>query len=179
VQNIITKKEKLMAKMGYSLFHKLMQKVPSSRPGSWIFARTMHYFDALFLKVSNGRFTMTSVLAGLPVMMLTSTGAKSGLPRTLPLLCISNDAEHNKIAIIASNWGQRRNPAWYYNLKANPTATGTIRGKAITYTAHEAEGDEYEAFWQLASGTYPGYPKYKDRASHRHIPIMVLTAGTG
>ncbi|MHC4230468.1 MAG: nitroreductase/quinone reductase family protein, partial [Planctomycetota bacterium] len=65
-----------------------MQKFASSRFGAWYFSRTQHYFDRGFLKLTNGRVTMTSILSGLPVAMLTTTGAKSGLSRTLPLLCI-------------------------------------------------------------------------------------------
>ncbi len=164
-----------MARKNYSLFHSSMQKIASSPPGAWFFARTEHHFDRVILKLSNNKATLTSILAGLPVVILTSTGAKSGLPRRVPLLCIQDDSDPNKIAVIATNWGQSHYPAWYYNLKANPQATGSINGRKGSYIAHEAEGDEYDKFWQLAENTYMGYPQYKKRITNRRIPIMVLT----
>jgi deazaflavin-dependent oxidoreductase (nitroreductase family) len=100
---------------------------------------------------------MTGTLAGLPVVILTTTGAKSRLPRTLPLLCIRDERNATTFALVASNWGQSRYPAWYFNLKAHPRAIGSIRGQAETYVVHEASGEEYERFWQYAANTYMGY----------------------
>jgi deazaflavin-dependent oxidoreductase (nitroreductase family) len=80
--------------------------------------------------------------------------------------------------VIGSNWGQAHAPSWYYNLRANPQATGSIDGVSATYQAHEAMGAEYDRLWQLAEDTYAGYSVYKTRASHRRIPVMVLTPAT-
>lgn len=157
----------------YCFFHGFVQKIASSRPGAWFFARTLPYFDRVVFKLSGGRATMTSALAGLPVVLLTTTGAKSGLPRTLPLLFIRDDPD--RFALVASNWGQRHYPAWYFNLKANPRAIGSICGQTETYVAHEASGEEYERFWQYAANTYIGYPLYKQRVGERRIPIMIMT----
>jgi deazaflavin-dependent oxidoreductase (nitroreductase family) len=77
-------------------------------------------------------------------------------------------------AIVASNFGQRHNPAWYYNLKANPRVSCTLGGAVASYHAHEAQGEEYDRFWRLALETYIGFPGYRERAGERHIPIMVL-----
>ena len=137
-----------MTKQRYSLFHSFMQKIASSRPGAWFFSRTLHHFDRVFLKLSGGRTTMTSIVAGLPVVILTTLGAKSKLPRTLPVLCIRDEHTSDTFAIVASNWGQHHYPAWYFNLKANPRATCSIRGQAGEYVAHEATGEEYEKLWQ-------------------------------
>ena len=106
--------------------------------------------------------------------MLTTIGRKSGRPRTLPLLGIRDPEHPQTIALIASNWGQQHNPGWYYNLKAHPRTTCTINGVSDVFLAHEAEGEEYDHFWRLAEATYPGFPRYKERAAGRHIPIMVL-----
>lgn len=160
----------------YSAFHVFMQKIASSKPGAWFFARTLHTFDRIALRLTHGRHTLSSIVSGLPLVILTTTGAKSGLPRTLPLICLRDKTDPNTIAIVASNWGQYKNPAWYYNLKANPKAKGAIKGIERAYVAHEARDDEYQMFWQQAMDTYPGFPNYKRRASHRHIPIMVLRA---
>jgi len=164
-----------MTRQRYSPFHSFMQKIASSRPGAWFFSHTLHHFDRVFLKLSGGRTTMTSIVAGLPVVILTSVGAKSKLPRTLPVLCIRDERTPDTFAIVASNWGQRHYPAWYFNLKANPRATCSIRGQAGEYVAHEASGEEYEELWRCAMDTYVGFPLYKQRAAERRIPIMVMT----
>jgi deazaflavin-dependent oxidoreductase (nitroreductase family) len=160
----------------YSLFHRIGQKIAASKPGSWYFSRTQHHLDRLLLKLTGGRRSLTGLLAGLPVVTLTVTGAKSGLPRTVPLLYIRDPETPDRFALIASNYGQRHYPAWYHNLKANPQATCTIRGEARHYTATEGEGDEYQRFWGYAQETYPGFPNYaKWVGDQRHIPIMVMT----
>ncbi len=167
-----------MARQRRSAFHAINQKIASSRPGAWSFARTLHHIDPLVLRLTGGRSTLTSLLAGAPVVMVTTTGAKSGLPRTVPLLCIRDRSDPDRFALVASNWGQRHYPAWYFNLKANPRATCALAGHVATYGAREASGEEYERFWQRATEAYLGYPLYKQRASHRRIPIMVMTRVT-
>jgi deazaflavin-dependent oxidoreductase (nitroreductase family) len=164
-----------MAKRRYSRFHSFIQKIASSRPGAWFCSRTFHHFDKIFFKLSSGRMTLSSIMTGLPVGVLTTTGAKSGLPRTLPVLCIRAADDPNLLAIIASNWGQHHHPAWYFNLKANPLAACSMSGRVRTYRTHEANDEEYTRFWQSASETYHGFALYKQRARERRIPIMVLT----
>jgi len=163
-----------MTNKRYSPLQSLIHKITSSRPGAWLASRTMHHFDHMFLKLTGGRSTMTSLVAGLPVVILTTTGAKSGLPRTLPLLCIRDEQDPTTFALIGSNWGQAHYPAWYFNLKANPQATCSIQGEIGEYMAHEAGGEEYERFWQYAENTYLGYLLYKQRTGKRRIPIMVM-----
>jgi F420H(2)-dependent quinone reductase len=90
-----------MNRRRYSFFHVLVQKVASSRPGAWLYARTLHHFDRVAFKLSGVRATMTGTLAGLPVVILTTTGAKSGLPRTLPLLCIRDERCPNTFGLVA------------------------------------------------------------------------------
>jgi len=137
-----------MTRKSYSPLHALMQKIASSRPGAWFYSGTLHHCDRIFLKLTGGRSTMTGLVGGLPVVILTTTGAKSGLPRTLPLLCIRDEQDPTIFALIASNWGRAHYPAWYFNLNANPHATCSIRGQIGEYRAHEASGEEYERFWQ-------------------------------
>ncbi len=159
----------------YSAFHSIVQKLASSRPGSWFFSRTLHHFDRGFLKLTKGRKSLTSLLSGAPLVTLTTTGARSGLPRSLPLLYIRESESAVSFALIASNWGQKNHPAWYFNLKANPRAICTIAGQTREYMAREAEGDEYKLYWQCALDTYIGFPTYQKRAGTRHIPILVMT----
>jgi len=156
-------------------FYSAMIKLGSSPPGAWLFARIGHHLDGILLRRSGGRMSITTLLSGVPIVSLTTTGAKSGLPRTLPLIAIRDPNEANNIAFIASNWGQGPNPSWYYNLKANPRAICTIDGREIDYLAHEAAGEEYDRYFNIGSRIYQGYPKYQQRNSNRQIPIMVLS----
>ncbi len=164
-----------MAKRHYSAIQSLNQKFASTRMGSWLYARILHQLDRAFLKLTRGRTTLSSVFAGLPELQITTVGAKSGQPRTIPLIYFRDESDSKTFALIASNWGQYHNPAWYYNLKACPRAKCTIAGQTREYVAHEAAGEEYEKFWQQAADAYIGYPLYRQRAGKRHIPIMVLS----
>lgn len=152
----------------------LIQRIASSAIGAWILSRTLHHFDRVLLALTHDRTTLTGVLTGLPVVILVTIGAKSGLPRSTPLLYIKNANDQNSFAVVASNWGQRHFPAWYFNLIAHPRSICSIRGHSSEYIAHEAEGGEYERYWQSAANTYLGYPLYKNRARGRRIPILVM-----
>lgn len=164
-----------MTSKKYAPFNTLMQKIATTRPGAWFYSRTLPSLDRLILKVSSGRTNLTRLVTGLPVVFITTTGARSGLARSLPLLYIQDRHDPASFAIIASNWGQKHDPDWYHNLKANPRAVCTIQGHAQEYSAREASGEEYERFWQAAVDTYFGYSTYKQRVGKRHIPIFILT----
>ena len=157
----------------YSPFHALVQRLAASPPGSWLLAHLLRYADRLVIWLCAGRASLTSILAGVPVVMVTTTGARSRRPRTSPLLPIRDPAEEGRFALIASNFGQHHFPAWYFNLKKKPQAVIAADGQAQTYLAHEAAGDEYDRFWSYAVDTYFGYALYKQRAGRR-IPIMVM-----
>jgi len=160
----------------YSPFQRFGHRLISSRLVSKFTARTMHHLDRLFFRVTRNRTSLSALIARLPVINMTSVGAKSGLPRTSPLLGIVDETNSGHYAIIASNWGQKHYPGWYYNVKANPKVRCTIRGKTGDYLATEITGAEYERFWGYAGKTYVGYPKYKERTEGRPIPIFLLTS---
>jgi deazaflavin-dependent oxidoreductase (nitroreductase family) len=164
-----------MKQKKYSLFNLVMQRIAASPPGAWFFARTLHHLDKIFLRLSNGRKTMSSLVSGLPVVVVTTKGARSGLPRTIPLLCIRDECNPATFALIATNWGQQHYPGWYFNLKANPNVRCSIAGKTGEYLAQEAEDEEYDRFWQFAVDAYVGFPLYKQRIRGRRIPIMIMT----
>jgi deazaflavin-dependent oxidoreductase (nitroreductase family) len=150
------------------LWNRMISGIASSRPGAWLFSRTIHRIDPLLLRLSGGRL---STAQGFPVLLLTTTGAKTGQRRTLPLLYV----EHGDgVAIIASRFGNTKHPGWYHNLRANPRATVEIRGKAREYEARLSTEAERAEIWAKAVAIYPGYERYKARAG-RTIPIMVLS----
>lgn len=122
--------------------------------------------------MTSGRRTLTSILTGLPMVMLTTTGARSGLPRTVPLLAVPDGA---RLVVVASNFGQQGNPAWYANLRKYPAATVAVEGgPPRPVNTYEAEGAERERLWALDLEVYPGRASYATRASGRRIPVMVL-----
>jgi deazaflavin-dependent oxidoreductase (nitroreductase family) len=133
-------------------------------------ARILHHLDSFVLRLTRGKYTITQFV-GLPIIQLTTTGAKSGQTRTLPVVGL---VDGEKIALIGSNLGQKHNPGWYYNLKAHPECEVHFSGRTATYIAREAEGDEREKYWQMAVSYYKGYDVYKIRAAHRKIPVMIL-----
>lgn len=151
---------------------RLAQSLVASRWGAWFFSRTLHHIDFLSLKLTRGRRTFAGVVGGVPVLILTTTGAQSGLPRSVPLAVHPNGRE---IVLIASNFGQRHHPAWYHNLKAEPEASLTLDNVSQRYLAREADDNERQRYWQLATARYPGYDAYQLRTGGRKIPVMVLT----
>ena len=95
-------------------------------PITWFYARALHHIDGLVYRASRGRTTFTSWVAGLPIMMLTTTGARTGRRRTLPVIGVPHD---ESVVVITSNYGQDNNPAWYHNLRAHPHAHILFEGE--------------------------------------------------
>lgn len=149
---------------------KLIHRFVMWQPVTAFFAPRAHQADKLILKVTRGKFTLSEIL-GWNIIQLTTIGARSGQPRTLPLIGLFDGG---RIALIASSFGRRQNPAWYYNLKSHPECEVQSAKGSGTYLAREAEGEEYQKYWQLGVSYYAGYEKYKERAAHRHIPVIVL-----
>ena len=150
---------------------KILRRFAASGPGSWLFARILHRIDRPVHRLTRGRYTFASLLSGIPVVMLTTTGAKSGQPRTVPVLGIP---AQDGVAIIASNFGQYRHPAWYHNLRAHPDAEVVVDGIHRRVRAVEAEGERRAQIWKEGLRVYPGFGQYERRASHRRISVFVL-----
>lgn len=151
--------------------HRLVKRLAGTRFGIWLLAGTLHRLDAPILKWTHNRASLTTWLTGLPVVVLTTTGAKSGLARRTPLVAMQ--AGEN-IILIASQFGRPRHPGWYYNLIAHPQAQVSIRGTEKSYLARQAQGEERQRYWQMAVESYAGYALYEKRALPRIIPVMVL-----
>jgi deazaflavin-dependent oxidoreductase (nitroreductase family) len=147
------------------------RRFASSGPGSWLFARVSHRIDRPFYRLTRGRHTFGSLVSGIPIVMLTTTGARSGRPRTVPVLGLPTD---DGLVVVASNFGQRRHPAWYHNLRANPEGTVAVDGAEHRFRAVEAEGDRRARIWEKGLEVYPGWSQYAKRASHRRIAVFVL-----
>lgn len=114
-------------------------------------------------------------LPGLPQMLLLDhVGAKSGVKRTSPLLYVRDGDD---LVIVASKGGFPKNPAWYYNLLANPHTTVQLWGEVIPVRARVADGEERARLWPKAVELYPGYAEYQRRAD-REIPVVILERST-
>ena len=149
---------------------RLMRLSGAVPPLSWLYARTLHPLDRTVYRLTRGRATFASWTTGLPIVMLTTTGAKSGVERTLPLVALP-DGE--RMVIIASNYGQQRNPGWYHNLRADPRAKLTFEGVTRDVVARELEGEERERHYARGIEIYPGWVQYRERAN-RQIPVIEL-----
>lgn len=157
-------------------YQKIVQWTASTAAGSWVYARTLPHIDRILLDITDGKVALPEILAGIPVIELTTTGAKSGKPRTTPLLGIK-DGE--KWVVVASNWGSSRHPAWYHNIRSNPDVKVTADSDTGTYIAREASDDEYDEYWSRARELYAGFEAYARRSGDRDIPVLVLEPADG
>ena len=115
--------------------------------------------------------TQGTDLNGLPVIILTSLGARTGKVRKTPLMRVEHDGEY---AVVASQGGAPKHPVWYYNLTANPHVElqdGPVRKD---YQAREVHGAERDTWWERAVAAYPDYAEYQ-KNTDRTIPVFVLT----
>lgn len=128
------------------------------------------HIDRFLGRVTGGRvFMLTGT--GLPTLLLTTTGRKSGQERTVPLLYTEHAGAY---LVVASNWGQQHHPAWALNLLADPRATATVRGKAKAVRARVLQGEERELVWRtVLTKTWPGYDDYAERA-RRDVNVFAL-----
>lgn len=148
-----------------------IRRVAATRPMAWVFARTVHHLDRGVHRATRGRTTATAVLTGLPLIMLTTTGARSGRPRTVPLVALPHG---DALVVIASNYGQHRHPGWYHNLRAHPEATVGRDGASTEVVARLATPAERDELWPVAESVYPGFADYRRRAAHRQIAVFLL-----
>ena len=150
---------------------KALRRFAASGPGSWLFARVLHRIDRPVYRLTRGRHTFASLLSGIPVVMLTTTGARSGRPRTVPVLGLPTA---DGLAVIASNFGQQRHPGWYHNLHANPEGSVAVDGQTRRFRAVEVENDWRRRIWEEGLRVYPGWSQYERRASNRRIAVFIL-----
>ena len=116
--------------------------------------------------------TQGTTLRGLPVIVLTSLGARSGKVRKTPLMRVEHGGEY---ALVASQGGLPRHPVWYHNLKADPDAVTIQDGpEPFAVRVRELTGDERVAWWERAVAAYPPYAEYQKR-TERQIPVFVAT----
>jgi F420H(2)-dependent quinone reductase len=130
--------------------------------------RAMGKLNVPLYRISRGR--LMGKIGKAPVLLLTSTGRRSGQPRTTPV-CYLADGE--RLIVIGSNAGNERTPAWSHNLKDNPEAEVEVGGERRKVRARVAEGDERAELWRRSNEQYAGFDAYEARTS-RDIRLFVL-----
>jgi deazaflavin-dependent oxidoreductase (nitroreductase family) len=143
--------------------------------GRWLAKDIAPKVDPWLLRATGGRLGMALML---PSALLTTTGAKTGQPRINPVFYFHDGRD---VIVIASNYGNDKHPAWYYNLSANPRAQISTNGRGPVMTATEvSDSTERDRIWAMADRVYPLWPDYRRRAERcrRTIPIIRLRAAT-
>ena len=108
--------------------------------------------------------------AGAPVLLLTTTGAKSGKQHTTPLMYL---ADGDRIVVFASMGGAPKNPAWYHNVVANPKVRVEAGAEAFDAKATVAQGGERDDLYARQSKAYPQFAEYQQKTA-RKIPVVIL-----
>jgi deazaflavin-dependent oxidoreductase (nitroreductase family) len=138
--------------------------------------RSLVPLDRALGRLTRGRFVAFG-LRDLPTLLLTTTGRRSGVLRTTPVLYLRDG---DSFVVVGSNWGQRHHPAWSANLLADPAATLTVRGERIDVRARLVSGAERDRLWRQLRRIWPAYDTYQERAGDRDIRVFRLErAGTG
>ena len=153
-----------------SLLVRFLTWFGSSRTGAWTIINLGTRVDRWLIKATGGRFNST---LAWPCLLLTTKGAKTGLPRTVSLVYYQDGDD---IILIASKGGNVKHSGWYLNLRADPEVEVLLDGESRAYMAREATGDERERLWAKSVELYSGYETYKNRTEGREIPVVVLRA---
>ena len=132
--------------------------------------RAMGRSHRAIYRLTRGR--LLGRVAGMPVLLLTTTGRRSGRARTTPLTYFEFGSD---LVVVASNGGEDRPPAWWLNLCDNPRATITRGTRTEQVVARAAADDEYAHLWPTITSTHAGYAAYARRTA-RPIPVMLLSS---
>jgi deazaflavin-dependent oxidoreductase (nitroreductase family) len=135
-------------------------------PDSWL--KATGKLNVPLYRLSRGR--LMGKVGTAPVLLLTSTGRRSGQQRTAPVLYL---VDGERLVVVGSNAGNKRAPAWSFNLQANPDAEVDVRGKRRSVRARVAEGEERARLWEKVNELYEGFDSY-DANTSREIAVFVL-----
>ncbi len=151
--------------------HRMVRALTGTRPGVWVLSRTLRHIDRLVLRLSGGRSTLTGGMAGLPTILLTTTGARTGQARVTQLVAVPFGDD---LAVIGSNFGRSNHPGWVHNLAKNPLCTASFRGRSVAVEAHQLIGADAEQVWAKARNLYHGFAIYPALAGARSIRVFAL-----
>lgn len=134
----------------------------------------MSRFNVAAYKATNGRIggkwrVGSAFPWGIPVCLLTTTGRKTGRPRTAPLLFLEDG---DKVVLVASQGGLPKHPLWFRNIQANPEVSVQIRSRVRTMRARVATDEERAVYWPRLTAMYPDFDNYQSWTD-RVIPVVV------
>ncbi|MDH6518384.1 deazaflavin-dependent oxidoreductase (nitroreductase family) [Streptomyces pseudovenezuelae] len=150
---------------------RVVQKVSSTRGFAKVAPHVIPALDRAVHRLTRGRVLLSARM--LPGVVLTSTGAKSGLPRRTPLACMPEEPGRTWI-LVGSNFGRDAHPAWTANLLAHPDAEVSWKGEDVPVTATLLTGEERAAVWKTALAFWPPYATYQARIE-REIRLFRIT----
>ncbi|QHA05338.1 nitroreductase family deazaflavin-dependent oxidoreductase [Streptomyces broussonetiae] len=151
---------------------RLVQRVSSTRTFARVAPHVVPALDRTVHRLTRGKVLLSARM--LPGVILTATGARSGLPRRTPLACMPEEDGRTWI-LVGSNFGRTGHPAWTHNLLARPEASISWKGRDITVTARLLTGEERAAVWRAVLAFWPPYAAYQERVT-RQIRLFRLTA---
>lgn len=125
--------------------------------------------DKRLQALTRGRYSLLD-LAGLPNLLLTVVGRRSGVPRSTPLLCVPHEGGW---LVAGSYFGAATTPVWVHNLRAAGEATVRVGGRRYDVAAREVEGEERDRLWRVMLDTWPNFALYEQRTD-RLIPVFLL-----
>jgi deazaflavin-dependent oxidoreductase (nitroreductase family) len=131
----------------------------------------MPNLDRVALRLTGRRHTLTAIMTGLPVVVLTTTGSRTGKRRTVSVLGFSI-AEG--LAVVAGNFGRSWDPAWCVNLRSDARATIEQGNMSRAVIAHELVGEQRDSAWRQCLSFYPAGAAYAERAAPRVIAVFLL-----
>ena len=130
--------------------------------------KAFSWFHRIVYSLTAGH--LLGVVAGAPVLLLTTTGHRTGKQRTKPLLYLMEDDAY---VVVASYAGRPSNPAWYRNLQSHPTALIQVNNRRLRVKAETVSAEARAGLWPKFAAMYPGYADYQAR-TRREIPVVIL-----
>lgn len=146
-----------------------VQRIGRTRTFARVGSKVFHRLDRIVFKATKGRYIVSDAM--LPVVMLTTTGRRSGRPRTVPIAAFPDDGDW---LVVGSNFGQGHHPAWALNLLADPRAVVQRRGRRHEVTAEVLDDDTRAAIWPRLTAYWPPFDDYVDRAGSAGREIRVF-----
>lgn len=143
-----------------------VRKAGASRLGVLLIGRVISPLQRWLHRLSRGRLSLTGAA---PVLLLTTTGRRSGKPRTIPLFYL-RDGERIVVCNVTPP-SERINP-WTLNLRADPRASIQIRGDPAAYRGRSATADEVDRYWPALVGTWPAYRRFYEQGGKRSIFVL-------
>lgn len=141
-----------------TVVNRVLQRVGPTRPFVAVYRRLGPRIDPWLNRITRGK--AATKIYGFPALILVSTGAKSGKPRTSPLVYVRDGDD---FVVVGTNFGTEHHPGWTYNLDAEPTAEIVVGEETIPVTAERADGAAFDRLWPAFVTVYAGMTKYRER----------------